>query len=150
MAELDLCYRLDMANGGWYGTQEQWRVLEAPLLRVDALIERFASNNGLRLTKNDKDWPGRSLHWGDNPSCLIQIYLAGEDSLTWNLWLCCSQDRGHNRYWRKEFAIQEQQMDQFITDLPQLLENGFFQVESWRAAPEQLEFATTLTSLPDR
>lgn len=138
-----------MANGGWHGTPEQWDRLEAPLIRTDGLIQRFASDHSLALTKNLKDWPERSLRWGVNPSCLIQLYLENEERLTWNLWLCCSEDRDESRYWRNEFAFREQEIDDFIDDLPRLLKEGFVRVEGWKAAPHQLEFATKLSPLPD-
>ncbi|HAD83423.1 MAG TPA: hypothetical protein DCG71_01090 [Brevundimonas sp.] len=137
-----------MANGGWYGTQEEWQRLEAPLLLADGIFERFAKDHSLSLTKNAKDWPERSLGWSSDATCLIQIYLANADALTWNLWLCCFQDRDNARFWRREFAFQNQQMDQFVVDLPKLLEAGLTTVKSWEAAPDQLEFAIKLEPLP--
>jgi hypothetical protein len=137
-----------MANGGWYGTPEEWQRLEAPLLQVDSCIERFAREHSLNLSKNHKEWPERSLTWGENPRCLIQLYLAEEEDLTWNLWLCCSEDRGGERFWRKEFAVRGQKLEQFIMDLPKLLDESLKQLNDWRAAPDKLEFATKLQPLP--
>jgi len=137
-----------MANGGWYETQAEWERLEAPLLRVDPLIADFAVERSVRLTKNNKDWPERSLKWGEQPSCLIQLYLAEQEALTWNLWLCCSEDREGERFWRKDFLVQERRMDEFAANLPALLAQGFARVNRWADAPEQLEFATKLTPLP--
>ena len=110
-----------MANGGWYGTQELWERLQAPLLTIDAMLDHFAEAHGLLLSKNAKDCPERSLRWGDNPGCLIQIYPESEDGPTWNLWLCCSEDRGGSRYWRRDFAIQSE-LTEWRADLKDLAE----------------------------
>jgi hypothetical protein len=137
-----------MANGGWYGTREEWQRLQAPLLSIDPSLEAFAHAHGLTVSKNHKDNPDRSIRWGDNPTCLIQIYLEGDDGPTWNLWLCCTEDRGDSRYWRKDFPVRDEPVDAFRDKLPALLEDGFAMLEAWRASPEQLAFATKLTPLP--
>ncbi len=134
-----------MANGGWYGTQELWERLQAPLLTIDAMLDHFAEAHGLLLSKNAKDWPERSLRWGDNPGCLIQMYLESEDGPTWNLWLCCSEDRGGSRYWRRDFAIQSELMESSRERLPIILEDALQRCQAWQASPDQLEFATKLS-----
>lgn len=96
-----------MANGGWYGTKEEWERIESPLLEVDSIINDFAKEAGLSVTKNHKDWPERSIVWGKDIRSLIQLYLANEKSLTFNLWLCASQDRGTKRYWKQETPVKE-------------------------------------------
>jgi hypothetical protein len=136
-----------MANGGWYGTEEEWQRLEAPLLSIDLALEQFASEHGFAVSKNHKDNPERSIRWGTNPSCLIQIYLEHDSGPTWNLWLCCSEDRGDSRYWRKEMPIRDEPIEGFRERLPNLLEDGFKQLEEWKAQPEELEFATKLSPL---
>ena len=104
---------LGMANGGWYGTQEEWDQIEKPLLEVDPILEQFAKENGLTVTRNLKDWPERSMVWGNDVRCLIQLYLVDEELLTFNLWLCASQDRGSKRYWKHETPIKETQTAEF-------------------------------------
>ena len=142
------CYVIAMANGGWYGTSEEWRRREAPLVAIDPVLENFAAAHGLRLSKNHKETPERSIAWGNNPRCLIQIYLEDETDLLWNLWLCGSEDRADSRYWRKDFAVNGEPMGAFEERLPRLLENAFDRIEEWRASPDQLEFATKLAPLP--
>jgi hypothetical protein len=137
-----------MANGGWYGTPEEWQRLEAPLLAIDPVLEGFASTYGLSLSKNSKDSPERSLRWGDNPSLLIQVYLESEVGPSWNCWLCCSEDRGDARYWRKDFAFRAERVESFDEQLPTLLENSFNRLDAWAANPDQLEFATKLVPMP--
>jgi hypothetical protein len=137
-----------MANGGWYGSSEEWQRREAPLIAIDPVLTGFASEHGVELSKNAKDSPERSLRWGENPSFLIQIYLENAAGPTWNVWLCCSEDRGDSRYWRRDFAIRDEPIESFQERLPTLLENGFNQVETWGANPDELEFATKVATLP--
>jgi len=137
-----------MANGGWYGTPEEWQRLEGPLLTIDPVLERFAARHDIELLKNEKEVPGRALRWGDNPSFLIQVFLADEAALTWNLWLCCAEDRDDSRYWLNDYAVRDQSIESFGSQLDMLLEEGFTCLKAWGANPEQLEFATKLAPMP--
>ena len=133
-----------MANGGWYGTEEEWAQIESPLITIDPVIEKFAASAGLAVTKNVKDWPGRSMRWGSDLSCLIQIYLADKAAMTWNIWLCCVRDVQGERFWRREFLIEKKPIAEFQTDLPKLLRVGRERLIEWSNHPEALEFATKL------
>lgn len=137
-----------MANGGWYGTSEEWQRLEGPLLTIDPVLEAFSVRHGIELLKNEKDSPGRSFRWGDNPGFLIGFSLQDEATLSWNLWLCCFEDRDDSRYWRNEYAIREEPVEAFGPQLDSLLEESFARVEAWGANPEQLQFATKLAPMP--
>jgi hypothetical protein len=131
-----------------YGTPEEWQRLEAPLVAIDPALEEFASKHGVALSKNAKDSPERTLRWGNNPSFLIQVYLDNEVGSSWNLWLCCSEDRDDSRYWRKDFAIHGERLESFQKLLPTLLEDSFNRLEAWGAERDQLEFATKLAPMP--
>jgi len=131
-----------MANGGWYGTKEEWERIESPLLEVDSIINDFAKELGLTVTNNYKDWPERSIVWGKDVRCLIQLYLADEKSLTFNLWLCASQVRGTKRYWKQETPVKEKKVSEFKNDLAVLLKEGREMLISWSINSEQLELAT--------
>jgi hypothetical protein len=133
-----------MANGGWYGTKEEWERIESPLLEIDSIIDDFANELGLSIGKNHKDWPERSIEWGTDVRCLIQLYLADEKSLTFNLWLCASQDRGKERYWKQETPVKGKLVSDFRADLASLLREGRKKLVSWSENKDQLEFATTL------
>jgi len=133
-----------VANGGWYGTKEEWDRIERPLLEVDPIIEAFAKEYGLPIGRNHKDWPERSLVWGDEVRCLIQLYLADEKSLTFNLWLCVSEDRGSKRYWKHETPIKQMQVPDFKDSLAAQLKEGRRKLLEWSNNRDQLEFATTL------
>jgi hypothetical protein len=134
-----------MANGGWYGTAEEWARIEAPLLAADPVIGRFAAEFGLPVGKNHKDWPDRSIAWGDKVRCLIQLYLADMEALTFNLWLCASEDRGDKRYWKREMPVLKQPLPEFIDALPTLLRSGRSKLELWSADPSDFEFAVDLS-----
>lgn len=137
-----------MANGGWYGTNEEWSRAEAPLKLLDEGFYRFAEAYDLALTKNFKDWPGRSVRWQANDvSCLVQLYLEGIESLGVNLWICASQDRGNKRFWRQEFVFKDVQAESKVDSLPALLHFARSKLETWSAQPEQLELVTEVTQL---
>lgn len=133
-----------MANGEYFGTKKEWLRLEAPLLEVDPVIEQFAKENGLSVGKNHKDWPERSLIWGNEVRCLIQLYLASEEALTFNLWLCASQDRDGKRYWKQETPIKAKPVSEFKDQLPALLREGRDKLISWSQNPSTMEFATDI------
>ena len=127
---------------GFQGSEAQWYRMEAPLLQVDPVLEKFAAAHKLTLSKNYHGEPERSLRWNTALDCLIQLYLEDADRLTFNMWLCASQDRGGERFWRREFLVKDQKLEDFTDRLPELLEEAFSSVSSWSSAT--LEFATTL------
>ena len=137
-----------MANGGWYGTTEEWQRLEEPLLSIDPVLERFAATHDIELLKNEKDAPGRALRWGNNPNFLMQVFLADEAALTWNVWLCCVEDRDDRRYWLHDYPVRDQSIESFGSQLNMLLGQGFARLKTWEAHPEQLEYATKLARTP--
>lgn len=135
-----------MANGGWHGTAEEWRRIEAPIKVLDSELERFAELNNLNIIRNYKDWPGRSMEWGDAVRCLIQIYLNDAESLGVNVWICASQDRNGSRYWRQQFLCKDEPAQQIASVIQDYLNNGKEKLEQWSSLPEELEFATKLAS----
>ena len=133
-----------VANGVWHRTEQEWAHIEKPIKLLDHEIARFADKHGINISKNKKDWPERSLRWGNDIQCLIQVYLADQDTLTLNLWICASQDRGKQRYWKREFLIHEAQVSDVENSLFGVLELGKQRLDLWSAHPEELEFATEL------
>jgi hypothetical protein len=131
-----------MANGGYWHSQVDWRRVEAPLLALDSVVGAFASRFAISLTRNHKDWPERSLAWGGQTRKLIQIFLADEKTLTFNIWLCASQDRGRERYWKQEFAVQGKPVAEFEASLESLLVEAKAKIDSWTES--QLEHATSI------
>jgi len=133
-----------MANGGYWESAVDWKRVEAPLLEIDSFFSDFAKEFGLEITKNHKDWPERSVVWGNNIRCLIQLFLADEKLLTFNLWLCASQDRFGKRYWKQMSPIKGRPIAEFKDSLPTLLREGRAALDSW--VENDLEFATKLGS----
>lgn len=133
-----------MTEGAGFISRVAWQRLEAPLLAVDPVFERFAAEHGLHVRRNHKDWPERSLLWGDEVRCLIQLYLASVDALTFNLWLCAAQDRHGKRYWKQETPVEARPMTEIRGRLPALLEEGWKRLILWSENPVLLEFATEL------
>ena len=70
--------------------------------------------------------------------------MVDEKSLTFNLWLCASQDRGSRRFWKKETPVREQQIAEFKDHLESLLKEGREKLVQWSNAPDQLEFVTNI------
>ena len=142
-----------MANGGWYGTEEEWDQVEAPLIEIDNIINEFSEEFNLKLSKNLKDYPERSMLWMNNGiRCLIQIYAANLEDLTWNVWLCASEDRdvGHlwwkskERYWKKELLVEEKLMFDFKNDLSSQLRKGKVKLNLWCETPENFQLAVKI------
>ena len=125
------------------GGRDAWRPREAPLRRLDPLLARFARTHGVSVGRNYQGAHERSLKWGAPIRRLIQVYLEDPDALTWNVWLCASEDRGGARYWKHEFLKRAVSIEEIERGLPQLLEEARLLVESWSS--DQLEFATKLS-----
>jgi hypothetical protein len=67
-----------MANGGWYGTDEEWQRLEGPLLGIDPVLEQFALEHGVAVTKNHKDSPGTIDKLGNQSQLPHPDLLGGQ------------------------------------------------------------------------
>jgi len=131
-----------MANGGYFD-KEQWQKLEKPLLAIDSVINEFAAANDLEVVQNQKGWPERSIVWHKNDvRCLIQLYLASEKLLTFNLWLCASQDRSGKRFWKQENPVKNQPISEFSGQLAELLREGREKLLQWSNDPSVMEYAT--------
>lgn len=130
---------------GFHGSKAQWERIESPLRVLDEGLESFSKQYGIRVTRNTRNWPDRSLIWGEPIRRLIQIYLADEEHLTYHFWLCASEDRGDKRYWKHQFLKEEASASEISGELGNLLERGRTLLESWDG--DALDFATTLSPL---
>jgi len=137
-----------MANGGWYGTQDEWESAEQPLPILDPIFEQFATAHLFELSKNAKDWPERSLHKEMPLNSLLQVFRAELEADAWNVWAVCSQDRGDERFWKQSMIARGITSNQLSASLNALLEEGLDYLAHWNAHPQDLEFATKLTRLP--
>ena len=131
---------------GFHGSRETWDRIEAPLRPLDPALEAFAHKLGVPLTRNSRNWPERSLRWGEPVSRLIQLYLEDEDRLTWTLWVCASEDRTSARYWRRESLRKDVPIEEISSHLASLLDQAHQLVTRWSS--KDLEFATELSEPP--
>jgi hypothetical protein len=116
--------------------------MESPLLKIDAMLTSFAILHGLTRSANYHNWPERSLVWSsDGVRRLIQIYLE-EKSLTLNFWISASEDRGSERFWKRQFLRGVVPLHEPERDLSQLLSNARKTLNTWSSS--DLEFATRL------
>lgn len=131
-----------MANGGWYGSDEEWQRAEAPIKSLDPELERFANLHSLKISRNHKDWPDRSMVWDDRVRCSIQFYLDDVETLGVNLWNCASQDRGGDRYWKQEFLFKGKLFYDVAPQIVEFLDVARSKLDHWNLYPDQLDFAT--------
>ena len=125
-------------------TELEWAVIGRPLIDVDPVLDEFAKKFGLKKFSNLNEWPNRVFDWDNGVRCQIQLYLVDPHELTFNLWLCASQDRGTTRFWRHDTPIKEQHVGQFASRLTRELEEGRRRLIRWTANPAALEFAAVL------
>jgi hypothetical protein len=104
-----------------------------PLKSIDRILKLFASEQGLKLLRDTRNWPERSFRWGYPIERLIQVYLVDESQLTWNLWVCAVEDRADGRYWKRKFLREEVTIQEMSDDLPELLRDAYSQVMGWSA-----------------
>jgi hypothetical protein len=134
-----------MANG-FDGSRAQWERLEFPLRALDADLQAFADHHKIALSSNSRNWPDRAMTWGDTVHRLIQVYLVDHEHASFTFLLCAWEDRGRERYLRKEFLKEAVPIEEIAGDLPELLERGRLLLESWTS--DTLEFATKLGPVP--
>ncbi|HKE08665.1 MAG TPA: hypothetical protein VKB48_12605 [Candidatus Acidoferrum sp.] len=116
--------------------------MEIPLLKLDPEIKQFARTQSIS-SKNYHDCPERSLVLMEGTvSRLIHIYLESEKTLTLNVWLCASEERGNEPFWKKQFLRKDALAEQILTDIKSLLQEVLNVAQSWKGT--NLEFATKL------
>ncbi len=118
---------------GFYGSEETWQRIESPLRALDTVLEGYARQHGMSFGANYHNGPERSLRWGSPVRRLMQIYLEDERAPTYNFWLCASEDRGHQRYWKNAFLKRAVPVLDIQRNLQQLLEAGREQLEQWQS-----------------
>ena len=128
---------------GFHGAQHEWDALEAPLLRIDQRLIRFATQRSLKLSRNYHNWPERSLEWYQGSvRKLIQIFLDSDVSSTYTLWICASEDRAGERYWKQGNLKKAARFEEIEESLEQLLDEAKAQLDTWSS--EELGFVTKL------
>jgi hypothetical protein len=117
---------------GFYGPKNEWDRMEAPLLRIDQVLEVFASVHGLQFSRNYHDWPERSLVWETSSiRKLIQIFLSNEKELTFTVWICASEDRDRQRFWKQKSLKVGVAIEDIVSTLEDLLTEAKDILDSW-------------------
>jgi len=124
---------------GFYGSKGEWVRLTAPLEAIDGVLEAFAKEHGLELSRNARNWPERSFRWDAPVERLIQIYLSDDERLTWSLWICAYASRPDGQYWKREALLEGVPIEEIAQDLPRLLRDAHARVTAWSAADLDLQ-----------
>jgi hypothetical protein len=142
-----LIFRGSLMPNGFHGAPQEWARLELPLTKLDARLVNFAYKHQLSLSKNHSGYPERSLRSSDDGlQRLIQIYLEDEHDLTFNLWICASEDRGDERFWKRKFLCRAVPAQEIDNNLESLLREAFEIARSW--ARTDLELGTKIKRHP--
>jgi hypothetical protein len=135
---------VNVVPNGYHGTEEGWRRLEAPLKEIDAVLEAFAAGHELNVSRNSRGDPERSL-WNDgHVRRLIQIFVGDEKAPTYKVWLCASQDRGRERYWKRRFITEAATSTELKSSIGEWLSEGYAELFGW--SEDDLVFATRLAT----
>jgi hypothetical protein len=118
---------------GYHGSKKGWERIEAPLRVLDSRLEDFARRHGMRLVGSERNWPSRSLHWGDTVERMIEISLENPKELTWCFWVCVWQDRAGRRYWKNSHLRQAVPIGEIDSSLAELLMSGQELADGWQA-----------------
>lgn len=133
---------------GFHGSSSEWERIEAPLQKLDRHLEEFSQRHGILVMRNERNWPDRSLRWGDRIKRFVSIYLEDALELRYSVCFAALEDRRNKRYWKREFPKRAVPIEDIEREMPALLERGRAVVEGWTS--EQLEFARGLSILPWR
>ena len=117
---------------GFHGSEEGWAALEGPLVELDDVLEGFAQEHGLVLTKNARGNPDRSFRWGQAPELLIQLFVESETGPTYTLWVSASDHRSRTDYWLHRTLIKAAPIHRLVEGLEELLAAAHAQAEAWR------------------
>ena len=106
--------------------------MEAPFREIDKELFVFARTYRMQISKNYHNWPERSLRWSSNGiDTLIQVYLQDEKRLTNCVWICGSQDREQQRFWKNAFLRKNVAWAEVCDGISESLATAYKIVESW-------------------
>ena len=114
-------------------SDEEWDRIESPLRELDGELEAFAQRHDLELTSNFAGWPERSLTWSDGIERTIQVLLADEEGLRFNVWIMAREDRPDGRFWKRKALASRLPIEAVRAGLPGYLEEGRGLLASWSA-----------------
>jgi hypothetical protein len=112
-------------------SEEEWERIESPLREFDGVLDAFAKQHGMELTKNFAGWPERSITQTDEFERKIQVLLGDEESLRFNVWIMACEDRPDGRFWKRKALANGLPIDVLREKLPAFLEEGQRLLGSW-------------------
>ena len=118
---------------GFHGSREDWQSLIAPLEVLDPMLKIFAASHSVKIERNERNWPDRTIRWDSPISRLIQIYLDGDNEGKWCLWICASEDREDGRFWKRRTLKKSVPIAELESGLDDLLSEAWDEVSSWSA-----------------
>lgn len=130
---------------GFQGSRDAWERIAAPLRDVDDLLVDFAEREGLKLGKDERAWPNRSLTQSGEVTRKLEIFLADKHELTYGFCAYAWTDREQRRYLKRELLCEQSPWAELKDDVPGLLDEGLAIVRSW--APEDVPFAVDMPEL---
>jgi hypothetical protein len=77
---------------------------------------------------------------------LIQVFLESDEKSTYTVWICASEDREHERYWKQRNLKKAVPFKEIEENLESLLDEAKSQLDGWSSS--ELEFAAKLEALP--
>ena len=114
-------------------SDEEWKRIESPLRELDPELEAFASRHAMELTSNFAGWPERSLSWSEGVERTIQVLLADEESVLFNVWIMAREDRPDGRFWKRKALASRLPIEALRNGLPGFLDEGRRLLDSWSA-----------------
>lgn len=129
---------------GFYGTEEEWRRKEAPLLELDEAIANFAQARGMEVVRNyHGDEPNRMLRWTSRGlNRTIQLSRQGTEPLAFFIALYAWKDSGRERFARQLQTKWDLPWPQMKAELHTLLEQAYLALE--RLSDEDLQLSVKL------
>jgi uncharacterized protein len=124
----------------------EWERLEAPLVTLEPALMAFAAGHQLTIRRNFQGRPERSLVQVGEVMRLIQVYLDDPARLTFNIWLCASQDRAGARYQKSDYLARGVTAADLVAGLDHWLEQGYAALQGWQT--EDLSLGAALAQPP--
>ena len=118
-----------MPNG--FYSNDEWEFFDSELSQFDDMLESFSRQRRIRILRNTRDWPHRTLQWGTTIRKQIEIYLVNEKKKTYEFRITAWVDKPDGRYWKTEKQKGPVRANLLFENLSSLLGDGYTILESW-------------------
>lgn len=114
---------------GFYGSQEEWERMVAPLRQLDPDLNSFATAQDLEVVHNYHNMPNRLVKWSrDGIQRLIQISLDGQDKILFAL--SAYKDESGKRFGKRWPATMDIPLQEFKSNLGPLMTEAYERLEA--------------------